>query len=227
MTSGKFVSYIRVSTAKQGRSGLGLEAQRFSIMDYLNGGPWQLLEEFQEIESGKKDNRPELMNALNLCQLTGATLIIAKLDRLSRDPDFLGMLMKDGEVDFVACDMPDANKFTIRIMAALAEKEREMISERTKAALKAAQKRGVKLGTDNLTPEDREKGRQRASEARKERAVQYAASVHPMVNELKSEGRSLRQIATVLNERHIRTSKGMTGRWTATQVKVILDRMSH
>lgn len=225
MATGKFVSYIRVSTAKQGRSGLGLEAQRSSVMNYLNGGHWELLKEFTEIESGKKDDRPELMNALHLCQLTGATLIIAKLDRLSRDPDFLGMLMKDGGVDFVACDMPDANKFIIRIMAALAEKEREMISERTKAALKAAKDRGVKLGTDNLTPEGREKGKQRASEARKERANKFAADLFPMISELKGEGKSLRQIAAVLDEKQIRTSKGVIGKWTATQVKVILDRM--
>lgn len=226
MAMGKFVSYIRVSTTKQGRSGLGLEAQRSAVTNYLNGGSWELIKEFKEIESGKKDDRHELMKAMKLCQLTGATLIIAKLDRLSRDPDFIGMLMKSGDIDFVACDMPDANKFTIRIMAALAEKEREMISERTKAALRAAQDRGVKLGTNNLTDEVREKGRQRASEARKERALQYATGVYPMIQELRNEGRSLRQIATVLNEEHIRTSQGVTGKWTATQVKVIIDRMS-
>lgn len=226
MAFGKFVSYIRVSTSKQGRSGLGLEAQRSSIMSFLNGGNWELIKEFTEVESGKRDDRPELMKALQLCQFTGATLIIAKLDRLSRDPDFLGMLMKNGEVDFVACDMPDANKFTIRIMAALAEKERELISERTKAALKAAQDRGVKLGTNNLTHVHMEKGRQRASEVRKERAIQFAAGLSPMLRELKNEGKSLRQIAAVLNERHIRTSKGVTGKWTATQVKVILERVA-
>lgn len=225
MASGKFVSYIRVSTGKQGRSGLGLDAQRSSITDYLNGGPWELLKEFKEIESGKKDDRPELLNALKLCQLTGATLIIAKLDRLSRDLHFITSLMKAG-IDFVACDMPQASRFTIHIYAALAEQERVFISERTKAALQAAKARGVKLGTDNLTEEGRVKGSQRASEARKEKALQYASEVHPVIKELRDKGMSLRQIASELNQRHILTARGEAGKWKAMQVKVILDRMS-
>src|ERR671911_796243 len=142
MAQGKFVAYYRVSTERQGRSGLGLEAQRKAVEDYLNGGRWQLLAEFVEVESGKREDRPKLAEALALCRLHGATLVIAKLDRLSRDAHFLLGLQKAG-VDFVAADMPDANKMTVGIMALVAQHEREMISERTKAALAAAKARGV------------------------------------------------------------------------------------
>ena len=145
MAEGKFVSYLRVSTARQGKSGLGLEAQRNSVEDFLNGGSWQLIKEFVEVESGKNADRPQLEKAFQLCRLTGAKLVIAKLDRLSRDAHFLLGLEKAG-VDFVAADMPHANKLTIGIMAVMAQHEREMISERTKAALAAAKRRGVTLG---------------------------------------------------------------------------------
>ena len=147
MAEGKFVSYLRVSTARQGRSGLGLEAQRQAVEDFLNGGNWQLVKEFVEVESGKKADRPQLAKAFQLCRLIGAKLVIAKLDRLSRDAHFLLGLEKAG-VDFVAADMPQANRLTIGIMAVMAQHEREMISERTKAALAAAKRRGVKLGGD-------------------------------------------------------------------------------
>jgi DNA invertase Pin-like site-specific DNA recombinase len=222
MASGKFVSYIRVSTGKQGRSGLGLEAQQSAIMDFLNGGSWELLKEFKEVESGKDDERPELLKALKLCQLTGATLIIAKLDRLSRDIHFITSLMKAG-TDFVACDMPQASQFTIHIYAALAQQERLFISERTKAALQAAKLRGVKLGTNNLTEDGRTKGARNAVQARQEKAQQYASSVSPVVVELRDEGKSLRQIAKELNERSIRTARGGEGKWTAMKVKAVLD----
>ena len=145
MAEGKFVSYLRVSTARQGRSGLGLEAQRQAVEDFLNGGNWQLVKEFVEVESGKNADRPQLAKAFQLCRLIGAKLVIAKLDRLSRDAHFLLGLEKAG-VDFVAADMPQANRLTIGIMAVMAQHEREMISERTKAALAAAKRRGVKLG---------------------------------------------------------------------------------
>lgn len=151
MATEKFISYCRVSTVKQGASGLGLEAQQATIARYLNGGSWELLDEFVEIESGKKDDRPELAKALHHCRMTGATLVIAKLDRLSRDLHFISSLQKAG-VEFVACDMPSANKFTVHIFAALAEHEREMISQRTKAALAALKARGVKLGKPGNRP---------------------------------------------------------------------------
>src|ERR1700675_3411066 len=145
MAEGKFVSYLRVSTARQGKSGLGLEAQRKAVEDFLNGGNWQVAKEFVEVESGKKADRPELAKAFQACRLFGAKLVIAKLDRLSRDAHFLLGLEKAG-VDFVAADMPNANRLTVGIMAMVAEEERRMISKRTKDALAAAKKRGTKLG---------------------------------------------------------------------------------
>jgi DNA invertase Pin-like site-specific DNA recombinase len=143
----KFISYLRVSTAKQGASGLGLEAQRKAVEDYLNGGQWTLIEEVIEVESGKRSDRPKLAEALRLCRIHGATLVIAKLDRLSRDAAFLMKLQNDG-VKFVAADMPEANHLVVGILAVVAQAEREMISARTKAALAAAKARGVKLGGD-------------------------------------------------------------------------------
>src|SRR3974377_1878012 len=137
MAEGKFVSYLRVSTARQGRSGLGIEAQRQAVEDFLNGGNWKLVKEFVEGESGKKADRPQLEKPLKLCRLTGAKLVIAKLDRLSRDAHFLLGLEKAG-VDFVAADMPQANRLTIGIMAVMAEQQRRMISEGTKPALPGA-----------------------------------------------------------------------------------------
>src|SRR5688572_18826794 len=124
MANGEHVAYYRVSTAQQGRSGLGLEAQRSAVMEYLNGGSWKLAGEFVEVESGKRDDRPELMKALALCELTGATLVVAKLDRLSRNVAFLATLQESG-VPFVAADMPQANELTIHILAAVAQAERK------------------------------------------------------------------------------------------------------
>ena len=152
MAEGKFVSYLRVSTKRQGESGLGLDAQRKAVDDFLNGGRWELIGERVEVESGKSDtNRPELERALKLCRLHSATLVIAKLDRLSRDAHFLLGLQKAG-VRFVAADMPEANEMVVGIMAVVAQAERKMISARTKAAL--AQKRAFYSA---LTDEDREK----------------------------------------------------------------------
>src|SRR5271157_2581194 len=136
MATGNFVSYLRVSTARQGQSGLGLEAQRKAVADYLNGGHWHLIQEFVEVESGKNNDRAELAKAMALCRLRNATLVIAKIDRLSRDAHFLLGLQKAG-VRFVAADMPAANRMTVGIMAVVAEEERRMIAARTKAALAA------------------------------------------------------------------------------------------
>ena len=144
--SPKFVSYLRVSTKRQGQSQLGLESQRMAVEAFLNGGRWQLVQEFVEVESGKHDhNRPALHQALEACKAYGATLVIAKIDRLSRDAHFLLGLQKAG-TKFVAADMPEANEMTIGIMALVAQAERRMIAERTKGALQAAKARGVKLG---------------------------------------------------------------------------------
>ena len=220
MAEGKFVAYLRVSTARQGRSGLGLEAQRKAVEDFLNGGNWKLVTEFVEVESGKKADRPQLEKAIQLCRLTGAKLVIAKLDRLSRDAHFLLGLEKAG-IDFVAADMPQANKLTIGIMAVMAQHEREMISERTKAALAAAKRRGVALGGfrgRKFTAKD-----YKASAAvRQAKAAQRAADVMPIVKDLQAGGaESLRAIAAGLDERGIPTARG--GKWSATQVSRLLE----
>jgi DNA invertase Pin-like site-specific DNA recombinase len=143
--TGNFVAYYRVSTERQGRSGLGLEAQQKAVRDHLNGGNWGIVAEFTEVESGKRSDRPQLAAALAACRLRGAKLIIAKLDRLARNVHFVSGLMESG-VDFVAADFPQANRLTVHILAAVAEHEAKMISERTKVALAAAKRRGVKLG---------------------------------------------------------------------------------
>jgi hypothetical protein len=148
MANGKFVSYIRVSTQRQGRSGLGLEAQRDAVTNHLNGGRWSLIAEVVEVESGKRSDRPKLAEALRLCRASKATLVIAKLDRLARNVAFIANLMESG-VEFVACDMPQANRFTLHILAAVAEHEAAMISARTKAALAAAKARGIRLGASD------------------------------------------------------------------------------
>jgi len=220
MAEGKFVSYLRVSTARQGRSGLGIEAQRQAVEDFLNGGNWQVVKEFVEVESGKKGDRPQLEKAFQLCRLIGAKLVIAKLDRLSRDAHFLLGLEKAG-VDFVAADMPQANRLTIGIMAVMAEHERRMISERTRAALAAAKQRGVKLGGDRGA---RLTARQRAAgvAVRQEQARSRALDVAPIVKELQAAGReSLRAIAEGLDERGIPAARG--GKWSATQVSRLLE----
>src|ERR1039458_2831944 len=145
MATGKFISYLRVSTQQQGKSGLGLEAQRESVAVYLNGGRWKLVEEIVEVESGKRSDRPELARALSLCRAHRATLLVAKLDRLARNVAFISTLMEAG-VEFVAVDLPQANKLTVHIMAAMAEYEAGAISTRTKAALAARSEEHTKLG---------------------------------------------------------------------------------
>src|SRR3954467_9714463 len=144
MATGKFVAYYRVSTTRQGQSGLGLEAQRKAVEDFLDGGSWQLAAEAVEVESGKRSDRPKLQEALRLCRLHGATLVIAKLDRLARNVAFISNLMESG-VEFTAVDFPQANRLTVHILAAVAEHEAKAISERTRAALKAARDRGQRL----------------------------------------------------------------------------------
>ena len=224
MAEGKFVSYLRVSTARQGRSGLGLEAQRKAVEDYLNGGNWQLVKQFKETESGKKADRPELAKAFQLCRLTGAKLVIAKLDRLSRDVHFLSGLEKAG-IEFVAVDNPHATKLTIHILAAVAQHEREMTSERTKAALAAAKRRGVKLGGDRgVVPTNKQ--RALAAAARQEKARARAADLAPVVQELQAVGSvTLRAIAEGLEARGIPAARG--GKWSATQVARLLETIAN
>jgi DNA invertase Pin-like site-specific DNA recombinase len=225
MAEGKWISYLRVSTDRQGRSGLGLEAQRKAVEEFLNGGRWQLVKEFVEVESGKRADRPVLADAIKACRLYGAKLVIAKIDRLSRDAHFLLGLEKAG-VDFVAADMPNANRLTVGIMAMVADEERRMISARTKAALAAAKRRGVKLGGyrgGKLTRKTREAG----SEAMARIAANRAADVAPIVAELQAAGAtSLRAIAAGLNERNIPTARG-DGEWSAVQVARVLARQQN
>ncbi len=213
----RFVAYYRVSTDRQGRSGLGLEAQQAAVRDYLNGGAWELVDEYVEIESGKRSDRPELTRAMEACRKHKAKLVIAKLDRLSRNLAFVATLMESG-VEFVAADMPFANKLTIHILAAVAEHEREAISERTKAALAAAKARGKRLGTP-----DPAGAVARMGAALKARTSQFAANVLPIIREVQKAGHtSCNAIAGQLNARKVATARG--GRWTHVQIRQILDR---
>src|SRR5260221_2844147 len=226
MTQGKFVAYYRVSTRRQGASGLGLEAQQKAVRDYLNGGRWQLGEEIVEVESGKRDDRPQLAHALDLCRAWRATLIIAKLDRLARNVEFTARLMNSG-VEFVAVDFPQANRLTIHILAAMAEHEREMISARTKAALAAAKARGVKLGGDRggLNQDARRARNAGSAKVRRMRATGRASSLMPVLTRLRAQGvRSAQALARALNEEGVPTVSG-TGQWQANGVLRVLRRV--
>jgi DNA invertase Pin-like site-specific DNA recombinase len=223
MANGKYVAYYRVSTAKQGKSGLGLEAQQESVRSYLNGGHWQMVGEFVEVESGKRKDRPALAEALALCRLHSATLVIAKLDRLARNVNFISNLMEAG-IDFTAVDFPQANRLTIHILAAVAEHEASMISARTKAALGAAKARGVVLGGDrgNIASEAR-KGNRVSAAKRGAAATSRANDLLPVIRAAQAGGASsLRQVAEVLNQRRIKTARG--GEWSAVQVVRVLQR---
>ncbi|MGJ4892598.1 recombinase family protein [Bradyrhizobium sp. HKCCYLRH3099] len=224
MAEGVFVAYYRVSTKGQGRSGLGLDAQKEAVRTYLNGGNWSLAAAFTEVESGKRDDdRPQLAKALQTCRVFGAKLVIAKLDRLSRDAHFLLGLEKAG-VDFVAADMPHANRLTVGIMAMVADEERRAISERTKAALAAAKRRGVQLGGDRgtrLTRAARKAGR----ETQVARANERAADLAHIIRDLQSTGiTSLSGLARALTDRGVPTPRGST-KWAAVQVARTLARL--
>ena len=211
---GNFVAYYRVSTDRQGRSGLGLDAQRKAVADYLNGGSWNLLGEFTEIETGKRNDRPQLLAALALCRRKKAKLLIAKLDRLSRNLAFIASLMESG-VEFVAADNPHANKLTIHILAAVAQNEREMIAARTKAALAAAKARGVRLGShgaDKLAP------------ANRRQAQDSARELAPIVADLLVRKLSAHAMARELNSSGIKARRG--GKWHAMTVLRVVRRLS-
>jgi DNA invertase Pin-like site-specific DNA recombinase len=220
MANGKFVSYLRVSTVRQGASGLGLEAQRAAVTGYLNGGEWKLVQEVVEVESGKRNDRPALADALRLCRKHRATLVIAKLDRLARNVAFISNLMESG-VEFVAADMPQADRFQLHIYAALAEQEGVAISKRTKAALAAAKARGTQLGGRRVSRERWAEIRLGASALRTAEADKRAADLLPVIESIKAGGgQTLRQIASGLNERNIATPRG--GEWSAVQVQRVL-----
>ena len=214
MATGKFVSYLRVSTDRQGVSGLGLAAQRKAVDDFLNGGRWSLLAEFVEVESGRKSDkeRPQLRAALDLCRKEKATLVVGKLDRLSRDVEFL-MNIRNGNVPVKACDMPDAGLLEFGIRAVFAQHEREEISKRTKAALAAAKARGVVLGVTGPA------NLKRNIEERQQHAAEFARKVAPVLLGLKARGLSQRDAAEELNKLGVAAPRG--GRWHLSTVQRI------
>ena len=219
----KFVAYMRVSTDKQGRSGLGLDAQHQAIADYLASVGGSKVAEFVEIESGKRDERPQLAAALHRAKMTGAKLIIAKLDRLSRNVGFIARL-QESHVKFVCADMPEANELTVHLLAAIAQHERKLISERTRTALQAAKRRGTKLGNPNGARALQGLGNKPAVASIKSRANSFADEVAPIVADIKASGiTSLKGIARELNERGILTAR--RGYWYPTTVRNLLLRV--
>lgn len=222
----QIVTYHRVSTVKQGQSGLGLQAQAWAIDQFVANRQAKVVGSFTEVESGKVNQRPELAKALHLAKVTGSTLVIAKLDRLSRNAAFL-LTLRDSGVKFVAADMPDANDLTVGIMALVAQQEREAISRRTREALRAAKVRGTKLGNPNGATALRraDRGNQAALEAIQRQADEHARNLAPVVAALQAEGHtSLGGMAEELNQRGMLTPRG--GRWHKTSVKNLLARLA-
>lgn len=212
--NGRFVAYYRVSTTKQGQSGLGLEAQKAAVEKYLNGGNWELVGEFVEVESGKRKNRPQLNAALALSKKQKATLIIAKLDRLARNLHFISGLM-EARIEFLAVDNPTANRLTVQILAAVAEEEARAIFFRTKAALASAKARGAVLGKNGiqLGPENRK------------RADRSAKDLIVIIENLRKNGiTTVREIADSLNNQRIATPHGK--KWHSTSVHRLLKRIN-
>jgi len=204
-----FVTYYRVSTEKQGLSGLGLDAQKLSVDKYIKSKTGKTLDSFIEIESGKNSHRPELSKAIKMCTLTGATLVIAKLDRLSRDVAFIADLQKS-DIEFICCDMPNANSFTIGMMSVLAQYERELISERTRSGLASAKRRGISLGNPNLKAV-RNTDTSAANAVRCKNATTRNSNIRDVINDLvKNSEKNLtfQNIADSLNESGYKTSRG-------------------
>lgn len=240
---GKFVCYFRVSTGRQGKSGLGLDAQRQAVATYLNGGNWKIVEEHTEVESGKNSDRPALDKALAAARLHRASLVVSKVDRLTRSVAFLSRLLEAG-VDVRFADLPQiegaTGRFMLQQMVAVAELEAGLISARTKAALAQARKRGVKLGGRrrkvigkhaNGKPiygdvaNGSDKARAAGTRAIEERADARAADIAPTIKALQAGGAtSLRAIAAALNAQSIPTARGQ-GKWSATQVSRVLERL--
>jgi DNA invertase Pin-like site-specific DNA recombinase len=217
----RVIAYYRVSTAQQGRSGLGLEGQEAAVAAYVaSTGAKLLAPPYREVESGRHNDRPELAKAIAHARRAHATLLIAKLDRLARNVHFISGLM-ESKVDFVACDMPTANRLTVHILAAVAEDEARAISERTKTALAAAKARGQQLGTNNLTAEGTRKGLAAAVVARRANAEAAYRDIAPMIVEMASAGTSFHAIAKRLNELGEVTRRG--GQWSAMQVMRVLQ----
>lgn len=216
MASGDYIAYYRVSTKRQGASGLGLDAQKEAVARFLNGGDWRLLADFTEVESGKNNNRPMLGAALRACRMSNATLIVAKLDRLSRDLEFL-VKLQNSKTKFICADMPEANPLTIHIYAAMAQHERSMISTRIKEALAMARARGTVLGNPRLD-ECRNSDVTAAIARNKLDYEEYLSDIQPIIQTIRDEGvTTLSGIAEELNRRGFQTRRGK--KWTAQQVK--------
>ena len=230
MAQGKFISYLRVSTDKQGKSGLGIEAQREAVASYLNGGRWSLMSEYVETESGRRSDRPKLATALAHAKAVGAKLVFAKLDRLTRNVDLLRALVNSG-VDLVFCDLPSVppgpmGRFLLTQMAAVAELEAGLIGERTKNALAAAKARGVKLGNPNGARALRGKqtGNAKAVAKIKEKAAQRATDLQGIIASIQRSGiTSVRAIAGELNRQGINAPRG--GLWHPTAIARVLSRL--
>ena len=225
--SGKFIAYYRVSTGRQGKCGIGLEAQREAVKTYLNGGDWQIVDEYTEVESGKNADRPALEKALGAARLHRASLVVSKVDRLTRSVAFLSRLLETG-VDVRFADLPQiegaTGRFLLQQMVAVAELEAGMISARTKAALAAAKRRGVKLG-GNRGVKPSAKMQKASKAALQARADARAADIAPTIKALQEAGAtSLRAIADGLNAKKIPTSRG-NGEWSAVQVARVLERL--
>lgn len=224
----KIVAYYRVSTEEQGRSGLGLEAQRSAVATLCDSRGWTVVAEFTDVESGKRSDRPQLLAALQQADLTGATVCVAKLDRLSRDANYISNLQVRG-AKFVAANMPEATGLLIHIMAGIAQEEREAISQRTKSALAAAKARlapGQRLGNPNgaAALHRAGKGNVAAVAVLKAEANAHAAKVAPVIARLRAAGvSSLPKLATALNDEGIRTPRG--GRWHPSSVQNLLKRI--
>jgi DNA invertase Pin-like site-specific DNA recombinase len=225
--SGKFVCYYRVSTARQGKSGLGLDAQRAAVAAYLNGGDWSIVAEFTEVESGKNSDRPALDRALAAARLHRAAVVVSKMDRLTRSVPFLNRLLEAG-VDVRFADLPQiegaTGRFMVQMMVSVAELEAGMISKRTKDALAQAKKRGVKLGGyRGVKPTA--KMRARSTAVLQQRADARASDIAPTIKALQLAGaKSLRAIAAGLNAQGIPTARG-GGTWSAVQVQRVLERI--
>jgi DNA invertase Pin-like site-specific DNA recombinase len=225
-SSSNVVAYIRVSTQKQGSSGLGLEAQRAAVAAHCKPRGLTVLREFQEVESGKNSNRVVLRDAIAFARRTKSTLLIAKLDRLARNVAFIANIM-ESDVDFTACDLPEANRLLLHVMSAVAENEGRAISERTKVALAAAKARGTLLGASNpksrnLTPEAVVRGQQRGAASTKANAAAAYAEMMPMVIELRADGLSYAEVAAHLTDAGFMSRTGKV--LTAMQIKRLLDR---
>lgn len=216
----RYVSYRRVSTKEQSRSGLGLEAQERDIRVFLENfseEPWEIIGEFEDVQSGAEDDRPELLKAINRAKQMKAVLLVSRLDRLSRRVSFVSSLMEDKMLQFRVAQMPYADKFQLHIYAALAEQEREFISQRTKAALREAKAHGQKLG--GL----RDKTMKR-NKAWKAQADERAKKLEGVVLPFKNSGATLREIANALNDANVKTTRG--GPWHPNTVRRLLKRLA-